>query len=182
MHNIENQIVDSSFSAIINAPIEKIDIPNWCFNLPEKEYQSCSPAHIAAGFTTAPDGKRMSINVEIIGGSLMVQHYIETVGRKDHLVLDSDSDVFTPNGRVTIHVTWELSVKKIDKDQCEFTNRVRSYATDEMMAFLAHQGIPFDTFRTQRQPASIAHNQGETPLFAASIERAALQNKFTNAA
>ena len=182
MHNIENQIVDSSFSAIINAPIEKIDIPNWCFNLPEKEYQSCSPAHIAAGFTTAPDGKRMSINVEIIGGSLMVQHYIETVGRKDHLVLDSDSDVFTPNGRVTIHVTWELSVKKIDKDQCEFTNRVRSYATDEMMAFLAHQGIPFDTVRTQRQPASIAHNQGETPLFAASIERAALQNKFTNAA
>ena len=27
-----------------------------------------------------------------------------------------------------------------------------------------------------RQPASIAHNQGETPLFAASIERAALRN------
>ena len=46
----DNQIVDSSFTAIINAPIEKIDIPRWCFTLPEKEYQSCSPAHIAAGF------------------------------------------------------------------------------------------------------------------------------------
>ena len=91
-----NQIVDSSFTAIINAPIQKIDIPTWCFNLSETEYQGCSPAHIAAGFTTAPDGKRMSINVETIGGSLMVQHYVETLGQKNHLILDSTSDVFTP--------------------------------------------------------------------------------------
>ncbi|CAN7637655.1 hypothetical protein [Neorhizobium tomejilense] len=176
MHSIENQIVDSSFSVIINAPIEHIDIPTWCFGLPEKEYQGCSPAHIAAGSTTAPDGRRMSINVETIGGSLMVQHYIETLGDKDHLILDSDSDVFTPTGRTTIHVTWELSVKKLDETRCEFTNRVRSYATAEMLAFLDRQGIPFDIFRTQRQPMSIAHNKGETPLFAASIERAALRS------
>lgn len=124
----------------------------------------------------------MSINVETIGGSLMVQHYHETLGEKDHLILDSDSDVFTPNGRVTIHVTWELSVKKLDANRCEFTNRVQSYATDEMMAFLDRQGIPFELFRTQRQPMSIAHNKGETPLFAASIERAALKNSATKAA
>ena len=172
----ENQIVDSSFTAIINAPIERIDIPKWCFSLPEKEYQGCSPAHIAAGFTTAPDGKRMSINVEAIGGSLMVQHYVETLGDKDHLILDSDSDVFTPTGRVTIHVTWELSVREIEKGRCEFTNRVQSFATKEMLASLDRQGIPFEIFRTQRQPMSIAHNKGETPLFAASIERAALRS------
>ncbi len=176
MHSVENQIVDSSFSAIINAPIEKIDIPRWCFTLPEKDYQECSPTHIAAGFTTAPDGRRMSINVETIGGSLMVQHYLETLGEKDHLILDSHSDVFTPSGRTTIHVTWELSAKRIDEARCEFTNRIRSYATDEMLVFLDRQGIPFDIFRTQRQPMSIAHNKGETPLFAANIERAALRN------
>jgi len=178
----DNQIVDSSFSAIVNAPIEKIDIPRWCFTLPEKEYQSCSPAHIAAGFTTAPDGTRMSINVETIGGSLMVQHYVETLAEKDHLILDSDSDVFTPTGRLTIHVTWELSVKAIDGGRCEFTNRVQSFATDEMMAFLDRQGIPFEVFRTQRQPMSIAHNKGETPLFAASIERFALRSQPSKAA
>jgi hypothetical protein len=60
----ENQIVHSSFTAIINAPIDKVDILAWCFSLPDREYQGWSPAHIAAGFTTAPDGKRMSINVE----------------------------------------------------------------------------------------------------------------------
>ena len=172
----DNQIVDSSFTAIINAPIENVDIPAWCFGLAEHDYQGCSPAHIAAGFTTAADGKRMSINVEIIGGSLMVQHFVETLGQKDHLILDSTSDVFTPSGRTTIRVTWELSVKSIGEGKCEFTNRVRSHATKEFLTLLARQGIPFDQFRAQRQPASIAHNQSETPLFAASIERAALRN------
>ncbi len=172
----DHEIVDSSFSAIINAPFEKIDIPKWCFTLPEDEYRRCSPAHIAAGFTTAPDGRRMSINVETIGGSLMVQHYVETLAEKHHLILESVSEIFTPTGRTTIHVLWELSAKRIDDRTCELTNHVRSRATEEFKAFLDRQGIPFDVFRAQRQPMSIAHNQGETPLFASSIERAALNN------
>jgi len=172
----DHQIVDSSFTAIIDAPIEKIDLPKWAFALPEHEYQGCSPAHVAAGFTTAPDGKRMSINVEVIGGVPMVQHYVETLGEKDHLILESVSDIFTPTGRTTIHVLWELSVKAVDGNRSEFTNHVRSRGTEDFLAFLDRQGIPFDVFCAQRQPMSIAHNRGETPLFAASIERAALSN------
>ena len=83
----ENTLVESSVSAIIQAPIEAIDIPSWCFTLPESEYRACSPAHCSAGATTTPDGRRMSINVEIIGGSLMVQHYVEEIGSPDHLRL-----------------------------------------------------------------------------------------------
>jgi hypothetical protein len=41
----------------------------------------------------APDDLRMSINAEILGGSLSVQHYIEEIGESDHLRLVSDSDV-----------------------------------------------------------------------------------------
>jgi hypothetical protein len=170
---IEHEIVDSSFTAIINEPIEAIDLPGWAFSLPDSEYQGCSPAHVAAGFTTAPDGTRMSINVEVIGGSLMVQHYVERRGERDHLILESVSDVFTPAGRTTINVLWELSVREIDGASCAFTNHVRSTATPELLAFLDRQGIPFDVFRAQRVPMSVAHNAGETPLFASSIERAA---------
>ena len=83
----DNTLVKSSFLATINAPIESVDIPSWCFTLPESEYQSASPAHNTCGATTAPDGRRMSINVEILGGSLMVQHYIEEIGEPDHLRL-----------------------------------------------------------------------------------------------
>ena len=171
----DNTIVDSRFSATINAPIEKIDIPSWCFSLPESEYQSCSPAHYSAGFTTAPDGRRMSINVEVIGGSMLVQHYVEEVGEQDHLRLVSTSDVFTPTGRTTIGVTWDLAVRKIDDKSCEFTNTVQSCATPELLEFLARQGIPFDVFRSARKPNSEAHNQQETPMFAKSIERHALR-------
>jgi hypothetical protein len=172
----DHEIVDSSYTAIINAPLDLIDLPAWAFSLPEHEYQGASPAHVAAGSTTSADGKRMSINVEVIGGSPMVQHYVETLGEKHHLILDSVSDVFTPAGRTTILVTWELSVKALDDGRVEFTNRVRSQATEEHLRFLDRQGIPFEVFRAQRQPMSTAHNQGETPLFAASIERAALRS------
>ena len=53
-------IVDSSFSGVIHATLENTDIPEWCFSLPDEEYQKCSPAHFAAGATTARDGPRMS--------------------------------------------------------------------------------------------------------------------------
>jgi hypothetical protein len=171
----EHIIVDSSFSKIINAPFDAIDIPAWCFSLPDEEYQSCSPAHVAAGSTIARDGRRMSINVEVIGGTLMVQHYVATRAERHHLVLESVSDLFTPAGRTTIKVLWELSVKAIDDAHCEFTNHVQSQATPEFLDFLARQGIPFDVFRVQRQPMTIAHNEGETPHYAAGIERHALR-------
>jgi hypothetical protein len=171
----EHLIVDSSFSAIINAPLEKIDLPAWCFTLPDEEYQGCSPAHVATGATTARDGRRMAINVEVIGGTLMVQHFTELVAEKRHLVLQSVSDLFTTAGRTKTNVRWELSVKAVDAGRCELTNHVRSWATPEFWELLADQGIPFDVFAAQRQPMSIAHNKQETPFFAASIERHALR-------
>ena len=173
----DDTIVNSSFSATINAPIEKVDIPSWCFSLAESEYQACSPAHFSAGTTTAPDGRRMSINVEVIGGSLMVQHYTEEISKPDHLRLVSNSDVFTPNGRTKIGVIWDLSVKKIDDHTCEFTNFVQSSATPELLDLLGKQGIPLEVFRTTRRPMSEAHNRQETPLFAKSIEHHAVGRK-----
>lgn len=175
-----NTLVESSFSATINAPIEKIDIPVWCFSLPEAEYQWCSPAHCSAGVTTAPDGRRMSINVEILGGSPMVQHYVEEVSKPDHLRLVSESDVFTPTGRIKVGVIWDLSVKKIDDHSCEFTNTVHSSATPQLLEFLARQGIPWEVFKAARKPISEAHNKQETPQYAKSIERHALKNTNAN--
>lgn len=168
-------LVQSSFSATIEAPIEKVDIPAWCFTLSESEYQACSPAHCAAGVTTAPDGRRMSINVEVLGGSVMVQHYVEEIGQPDHLRLVSDSDVFTPTGRIKVGVIWDLRVQKVDDARCEFTNTVHSTTTPELMDFLGKQGIPFEVFQAARRPISEAHNRQETPLFAKSIERHALR-------
>ena len=170
----DNRVADSSFTVVIDAPIEKVDIPAWCYSLSDAEYQACSPAHIAAGATTTPDGRRMSINVEDIGGSVIVQHYVEEIGQADHLRLVSHSDLFTPSGRTKLDVVWDLSVKPLDDTTCQFTNSVRSFAPSEMIDFIASQGIPLEIFRAGRGPISEAHNRQETPMFAKSIERHAL--------
>src|SRR5271166_2064735 len=142
-----NLKVQSSFSATIHAPIETVDIPAWCFGLSESEYQSCSPAHVSAALTTAPDGRRMSINVEVLGGNPMVQHYVEEIAEPHHLRLVSNSDVFTPAGRVKVGVIWDLSAKKIDGNTCEFINLVHSFFTPELLDSLAKQGMPWEVFQ-----------------------------------
>ncbi len=94
-------------------------------------------------------------------------------GQKDHVKLVSITDVFPPNGRTTSEVTWDLSVRKIDDNSCEYTNHVTARATEPFLAFIKH-GISFEEAAAARQKASSLHNQGETPLFAKSIERTAL--------
>jgi hypothetical protein len=171
----EITLADSSFTAIINASIDMIDLPAWMFGLSVAKYQGCSPAYVAAGATHSSDGRRMSFNVEVVGGSILVSHYIAEITDKHHIRLASVSDSFTPTGRTTLQVTWDLSVKAINTNKCEFTNYVHSSPTEEFLEFLVKQGILFEQFEHARQPISETHNRQETPLFAASIERAALK-------
>ena len=73
-------LVKTEKTATIHAPVERVDIADWLLHLPDAEYQRCAPPdHIAAGTTTTDDGRPMSINVEVIGGALMVQHYVAEV-------------------------------------------------------------------------------------------------------
>ncbi len=89
----DNTLVQSKF--LRDDPTHRlrtsISRPMRYFTLPESEYQSCSPAHYSAGSTTAPDGRRMSINVEVLGGSMIVQPYVERSSLPDHLKLVSTS-------------------------------------------------------------------------------------------
>ena len=128
----------SAYTAVINAPIEWVDIADWLLNLPDAEYQRCAPPdHIAAGYTTSDDGRPMSINVEQIGTGLVIQHYIGEVTEKHHCRMVSHSDVYTPHGRTKVQVIWDLSVKPIDAEHCEYTNGVLGL-TNELSALITH--------------------------------------------
>ena len=125
-------IAESSFSHLINAAIESVDIADWLFHLPNAEYQRCCPpAHIAAGASTTDDGRPMSINVEMVGENLMFQQYVGEITEPDHCRMVSTSDVFTPVGRTKTQVVWDLSVAPLDDNTCEFTNHVLGIATNE---------------------------------------------------
>jgi hypothetical protein len=69
----------------MSTPPDRIDLPAWCFTLPDEEYQGCSPAHVATGAITSGEGQRMAINVELIGGTPMVRHFVEVSPRSTTL-------------------------------------------------------------------------------------------------
>ena len=87
----------------------------------------------------------------------------------------STSDVLTPTGWRKIKVTWELSVKAIDKDTCELTNPMMGSSTSEFLHYLAKSGIPFESAKQSLAASAPAHNAQETAFFAASIEKKALE-------
>jgi hypothetical protein len=60
--------------AVLNASVDEVDLEEWLFTLSDSEYQAPARGHRGAGVFTE-DGVRGSINVESIGGTLMVQHY-----------------------------------------------------------------------------------------------------------
>ncbi|MCD0488074.1 hypothetical protein LPB86_07525 [Pedobacter sp. MC2016-14] len=174
----KNALSHSTVKSIINAPIEKVNIADWLFNLPDAEYQKCSPAHIAAGFTRTLDGEPMSINVETIGSALIIQHYVATEYRADYCRMLSISDSITANGRSKVQVLWELKATRIDDNTCEYTNEIHATATPEFFEFIKLHNISLAQAAYDRQVASDAHNQEETPLFAKSIEKKALTGEY----
>jgi hypothetical protein len=174
----ENALSHSVVKAVINAPIEKVNIADWLFNLPDAEYQKCSVNHIAAGATQTYDGQLMSINVEYIGDALVIQHYVATEHRADYCRMLSVSDAITKNGRTKVQVFWELKATAIDEHTCEYTNEIHATATQEFMAFIQEHGITLAQAAAARQAASDLHNREETPLFAKSIEKKALTGTY----
>lgn len=174
MKVLDQILSKSSYSAEIDVPLEQVDIAKWLFTLPEAEYQRCCPPdHIAAGVTWTDDGRRMSINVEMIGTGLVVQHYVADEAGKTYVRMNSISDVFTSNGRTQVNVIWELKAEAIDGGRTRYTNSVTAHPTDAFMTFLEAHGISYEDAAKARQEAGSDHNSRETPLFAASIARRA---------
>ncbi|MFC3747014.1 hypothetical protein [Paenibacillus sp. GCM10012306] len=168
-------LAKSSFSHIIDVPVEKVDIGKWIFSLSEPEYQRCCPPdHIAVGTTTTEDGRPMSINVEKIGTSLSIQHYVGEVVEKHKCRMVSTTDIFITNEqRTQMQVIWELSVKPVNANQTEFTNFVVTHPSEHLLSIFESQGLTFEQAAESRQKISEDHNRREAPLFAESIARAA---------
>jgi hypothetical protein len=138
------------------------------------EYQRCCPSdHIACGATSTDDGKPMSIHVEMIGRTLMIQHYVAETTTPTFCRMVSVSDAFMPNGRTRVQAIWTLSVKRIDDESCEYTNSLAAHPTAQCMKFIAEHNISFENAVVAPQRFGRDHNRRETPLLAASIERKA---------
>jgi frataxin-like iron-binding protein CyaY len=164
----------------INAPTTEIDVTDWLFNVDELEYINCTPhsrAHLSAGFTRSPDGKRMSINVEDVAGALVVEHYREAISEKLHCRVVSISDLLIGREYTTAHIIWELIATPVDGVHHEFVNNVWVHTTEKFEQYMEAHKVPYEEVRRNFQTAVGAHNAEETPFFAAAIERKALKKK-----
>jgi hypothetical protein len=106
-------VVTQTFTqqASINIPASLLDLPRWLFGMTDSEYQATARGHRALG-TWARDGRRGMINVEAMGGNLLVQHYTEESGTPSQVVLDSPrSELYLMYlVRFRVGVRWVMSV------------------------------------------------------------------------
>jgi hypothetical protein len=165
---------ESSYSHEIDVPIDQVDIADWLAHLGNAEFQRCCPPdHVACGFTHTDDGRPMSINVETVGPSLLIQQYVAEVFDAHHCRMVSVSDVFPfSGGRTQTTVRWTLAVEPISARSCRYVNSVTASATEGFLDFIKQHGQTFEQAAAARQHASSDHNRRETPGYAASIARA----------
>jgi hypothetical protein len=169
---------DSTVYVTINAPFELVDLADWLGNLTDEEYQRCAPGeHKACAHGITDDGRRETLNVEMIGTSLTIQHAVHEIFERHHCRLVSLSDVLTPNGWTNSLGIWDISVTDNGDGTCQFTNSIVAHPTTEGMAFNEANGITFQQAAAARQAASDDHNHREAPNYAASIARRALASR-----
>jgi len=61
--------------------------------------------------------------------------------------------------------TWDLSVKPLSENSCEFTNSISVFETDDYLAFVEKSDAAPEQARDMIQRAIDAHNAEETPQF-----------------
>ena len=165
----------SSFGHVVHAPVGSVDLVDWLANLTSGEYRRlCAGPHIAAGTSPGEDGGQVWIQVEIIGGTLLVHQYVGELIDPRGCRMASVSDVFTAAGRTTVRVLWELGVEPLDEQSCEYVNGLTAVSSDEFLSFIDTRGIGIEAAGSAYTEALEAHNALETASIAASIERRVL--------
>jgi hypothetical protein len=172
-------LVQSTSTAIIHVPVEKIDLPTWLFSLTDQEYQQCSVAHIAGAATKSPEGKRVSINVEQVGPGLMVQHWTEEIAERQHCQVVSISDMFVQGERAALQMIWDMTVKPLSENSCEFTDTITLFESPDLLAFAEKSGVTPAHMKEDVQQVINAHNAEETPNFAKNIEKKVLSGNLS---
>ena len=148
--------------APIKAPLEAFNLHNWVFTLSDKDYQTTARGYIGAGSSIHTDGTQTSVNVESVGGNLLVQHYVAEVKQPDYVKMVSFSDLWLMKlVHVVVKVTWEMRLISVSEGECKFQNTVLVEHPHFIMKILS--ALALGGFFVRK------HNEEETPLFAQNL-------------
>ena len=147
----------------INVPVDSIDVYKWLRELTDIEYQSFSKGHQAMGHLNEGEFGGM-INVEIVGGLLLVQHYSIKDKSKSHVYSYSDQSRAYLMGIIPIkfEVSWSLSVLAVSNQKSKFVCEIGVLIPSKILNFMLSPVISFSLKR---------HLMEEGALFAKDIEK-----------
>jgi hypothetical protein len=153
----------SSSRTVIDHPADRIDLAQWLSTMTDREYQACSRSHRAAG-TFREGGTFGMVNVESIGGHLLVQHYYAKKAGANHVLMHStNSRAYIMHVvPATIEVIWTLEIEPRDSKSAEFACTVET-RMPAPLDLVARLGLL--SFFLSR------HVKEETNKFAADIAR-----------
>ncbi len=155
--------MDSSVTVDVNLPAEKIDLKKWLYEMTDSDYRSYSPAHLAMGISSLPDGRFICINVEKIGSNILLHHYIPEAPDKHRMrMVSGQSKAFSGSRVFIISVTWELTISSSSPSSSRLTNHVTVATDNKIVAWIG---------KRMGSKASHNHNLEESALFAGDIEK-----------
>ncbi|GIH24969.1 hypothetical protein Aph01nite_32790 [Acrocarpospora phusangensis] len=147
----------------LDVPHEEIDLESWVLGLSDEDYQACARGHHGAGSYRDERG-RGTVNVESVGGSLIVQHY------RIVRVEDSSVELYSAASRVYLFhlipvragVRWTLETRPRTSTSTDFACTVE-VILPPVLDFLGRM-MALSWFIRR-------HTAEETPNFAADIAR-----------
>lgn len=155
-------LADVVSEAEIPAPVDALDLSRWVYAMGDREYRACARGHLAAGSSPLPGGARASINVEIVGGHLLVQHYEPEQLEPHHIRMVSHaSDMWIFRlFYARVRVIWEITLLPRSADACTFRDHIRVEHRSRLLWLLSKLALV--NWVVQR------HDDEETPRFAAN--------------
>lgn len=164
----------TSSQTVIDHPAHRVNLAQWISTMTDRDYQDCSRAHRAAG-TFREGGTLGMVNVESVGGNLLVQHYRAAHLAADRVVMHStNTRVYISHlAPATIEVIWTLEARPRDAQSTVFGCSVETRMTPLLRLLSTATLLPLFLRR---------HTQEETLGFAADISRKASKGLLDAAA
>ncbi len=155
--------ISHTATVAVNEPAGEIDLDAWIFGLSDEDYRACAKGHHGAGMYADKHGRGM-VNVESVGGHLIVQHYREVHSEPSTVELYSAASRVYLFHVVPVAATvrWRLALAETSPTASDFT------CTVDVTLPPALQVVARLTFlgRSLRR-----HVEEEAPNFADDISR-----------
>ncbi|GAA2795249.1 hypothetical protein [Crossiella cryophila] len=112
-------------TATLPIPAAEVDLAEWLATLTDEDYQASAKGHRAAGVHWHGDQLGM-VNVESVGGTLLVQHYhaVEAGPSRVEMLSPASTGYLMNLVPVGVHVRWVLALTPATATSCTLSCRV----------------------------------------------------------